>query len=319
MTDLIFHLGLTKTGSSFLQRKVFGGKVKTLSRAVNWEEDSKLALDLQRFFLEESNDFWASNKAKTFFNDHIVPAHEAVVLSHESLFKHIPYVDSEEELSIEPLGLAKKLRTIGEYCWPHGKVKVLFFFRKQDDWLASMYSHVAYAIKGASQGDFEVRVGEVISNKSRMGHILEYDQLYGELSDALGEGNVLAIPYEKFSEKAIWKKIESFIGVAGLYEKIPFSDTSVNTKRDKENGAWRPSGKRLVFAGIDFNSWGKSLLRLLLGEDRAKRIVTFLRPSPGWSLELSDSLRYEVLERYKASNMRMSKICGYDLSKENYY
>lgn len=319
MVNLVFHIGFTKTGSSFLQRKVFKGKVKTLERAVEWESDAKVAKELQQVFLEEPVDFWLSEKGRAFFVEKVGSSKGTAIISHESLFKHIPYVDNYEDIKKEPLLLAKKLKAINENCWPHGQVKVFFFFRRQDDWLASMYSHVAYAIKTASQEDFENRVKEITSSESQVGNILEYDQLYEELSEALGEGNVLALPYEKFSEKATWERIESFTDVNGLYEKIPFNDTSVNTKRDKETGAWKPSGKRFVFAGFDLNLWIKSILRISLGEARAKKVVAFMRPSPGWSLELSDSLRSEVVEHYKASNMRMSKICGYDLSEEHYY
>jgi len=38
MIDLVFHIGLTKTASSFLQRKVFKGKkyFATCKRMGNW-------------------------------------------------------------------------------------------------------------------------------------------------------------------------------------------------------------------------------------------------------------------------------------------
>jgi len=317
MNDLIFHIGLTKTGSSFLQRKVFLGKMHTLSRSVDWTSDSKSAAEFQDFFLRESPHIWSEKAGKDFFLDLFGDVDDTALISHESLFSHIPFLPDNGSIEAEPELLAQRLKNINDFCCVSGRVKVFFFFRMQADWLASMYAHVAYALEKPSQVDFEQRVRNLLALDNKMAHILEYDRLYQCLSDMLGTESVLAIPYEKFSDAKVWRSIEAFTGISGLYDRIPFGDTSVNTKRVDDGKSWHTSRDRNGILGFQVSTETKRFLKRTVGGTALVGILDRWRPKS--KILMSEELREEVTGYYKTSNERLSILTGYDLGRYGYY
>lgn len=59
MADLIIHLGLTKTASTFIQRKILLGKTYTKNNAIIWDTDRQISKKFQAEFI--ADDWSAKN------------------------------------------------------------------------------------------------------------------------------------------------------------------------------------------------------------------------------------------------------------------
>jgi len=315
--DLIFHLGLTKTGSSFLQHKVFDGKIRTLDRSVGYDQDVDYARQFQDFFLKSDHAAWQSEAGHAWFDTLKSENDTSALISHESLYDHIPFVASEARLSREPDLLGQRLAWIRDYCWPHGNVKAFFFFRRQPDWFASIYSHVAYRLNSASQHHFESSVRDILAGESPGAHVVDYSHLYDGLSRALGHDNVLALPYEVFSDSASWKKIAQFSNLPINIDLIPFSDTSVNTKRQAQAGTWMPATKVTRLGRTRISRTVQNVLPKTLGQELRKKIKATFQAK--WSISMPGELQDEIRHYYAASNRRVSDICGVDLAEHGYF
>jgi hypothetical protein len=149
--DLIFHLGLAKTASSFIQKVILRGKILTLSRAIDRDEDRALSMEFWRAFRQSEPGYWAGPGAALFGRHD--PAHGPVLISHESLHDHNPFRGDglPAGMEREPAVLAGRLAAIARHAWPHGTLKAWFFFRRQAEWLASIYAHSCWQLPDPSQ------------------------------------------------------------------------------------------------------------------------------------------------------------------------
>ena len=119
MPDLIFHLGLTKTASSFLQRRVFHGKMNTMENAIAWEDDRMEARAFQDCFRHNSPFFWRRYGAgDRWFQDRGAKGSN-VLISHESLYEHAPFNDRQGPGNIvcEPFLVSARLKEIADNVW----------------------------------------------------------------------------------------------------------------------------------------------------------------------------------------------------------
>jgi len=321
MPDLIFHLGITKTASTFLQRNVFHGKMNTLSRRKDREEDRKDARDFELFFRSRSPCVWRRGQVVDEFLPQVGEnVRENILISHESLYEHVPFRPDnlKENILFEPYLLSSRLNEISRHCWPYGRVKVFFFFRKQVDWLPSIYAQVSHLLGKPSQRDFERRVASFLEKVDQGSQVLEYDLLIDCLKDALGERNVLAIPYEEFAKKATWEKICFFTGIDGLEPVKSRGEQKSNVRRSAGNqSGWRASEKawfirRVLSRGV-FRPVAK---RLSFG---AKRRINELMKGSETRIDMPPSLAEEVQRFYEMSNRRCGIKLGLDLSQYGYY
>lgn len=311
--DLIFHIGLTKTGSSFLQEKVFKGKIRTMDRSIGYDNDTKLALDFQNKFLTSNENTWKQDESKIFFKSLQKSSQSNTLISHETLHDHIPFINSDKHIKLEPKELASRLESINKYCWPYGKVKVFFFFRKQSEWLASIYSHVAYKLKNPSQKHFEDSVRDILCRNMEGEHCLNYFNLHKTLSHYLGAENVLAIPYEAMSKKVVWDRLNEFTGINFEHDQIPFNDYSVNTKRDIKEGVWKPSG---FSTKLRENYIIKNFVKVI--PNRAKFVIrNFVKKvfKPNYTISLTSETKKSIEEHYKESNILLRDVCEFDIQE----
>ena len=312
--DLIFHLGLTKTGSSFLQQKVFRGKFHTLDRSIGFDADAAYARRFQDFFLKSAPSAWNSAGGKAWFKRLSDSADTHALISHESLYEHIPFTVPNDRLRYAAKTLADRLVSIKDHCWPHGDVKVFFFYRHQPDWLASIYSHVAYALPFPSQQHFETSVSDFLTKKD-ISAVVDYAQLHDTLSQALGRQNVLAVPYDAFSKRQSWDKIIDFSGLQLSYADIPFFDKSINTKRKDEAGTWKPATR---ITRLGKNNLVRSLERFLPTQTRQNLRSTIKKTfSNSWELNMPEGLRQQIANHYADSNRQISSISDENLTSRD--
>lgn len=105
-------------------------------------------------------------------------------------------------MMMEPWLLGVRLREIARYSWRYGKIKVFFMFRRQSEWLVSIYNYLVTVLDSrskASQKDFEDRLGNIVKQTNFKRHLINYMLLYEVLAEELGEDNMLAIPYESLN------------------------------------------------------------------------------------------------------------------------
>lgn len=320
MPDLIFHLGLTKTASTFLQAQVFHGKMHTLDRRIDREEDRRQAKAFETFFRTHSPNAWATDQGQRFFERYDTEVQSNVVISHESLYEHVPFRASgqEENLVAEPYLLSERLEAISRSAWPHGQVKALMFIRKQADWLPSIYAEVSYQLKKQSQEDFQHRVRQFIDHANQGSQVLDFGLVYDQLVAALGQDNVLMLPYEAFGEEKTWDQIRAFIGVDQLSLHDRSGKERVNVKRSSEGQGWESVNlshlgrvRNVLARGVVRDVWEKipALKKL------AMKVATLRK----LRIAVPDDLEREIVEFYRESNEACSAKIGMDLSKYGYY
>lgn len=299
--DLVFHVGLTKTASSFLQRKIFKGKMNTLERAIPWEDDEKEAKHFQEVFRCSSPTVWESDYGKKLLPQQLnltAKANIPVLVSHESLYYQRLFEDQlSEALLAEPFLLASHLSAINNHAWEHGAVKVMFFFRKQSHWLASYYAHTCYRMNRPSQADFEAKVRRMVMEPHRYGaQTCQYDRLIDALSSALGAENVLALPYEGFHLPKTWGAMREFLGRSTLGADIDLEKRSVNVK------------------GIGDNTWSLSQ-KVFAAPERLLRRVIGLSPK---TVTLTSEMSGLIDSYYAESNARLNGMLDFDLHTLGY-
>jgi hypothetical protein len=320
--DLIFHIGLTKNASSFFQQKIAHGKMNTFERAIDWGEDSHQAKVFEDLFRHNSPAYWRSDVGIKFFENYkFTSGSSNVLISHESLYEHVPFrgFSNRECLKAEPFLLASRLGEISKHAWREGNVKVWFFFRRQYDWLPSIYSQVCYQLPHPSQSDFEKRVEEFLNSGASGSQVIDYSLLYEALAEKLGEENVLALPFEEFQSEETWKRIRDFTKIDSLGADINFKkNVNVRKKDDEEN--WLAHGKAQAYSKIF--SLGSKLGFSKLPE-RYKGViregVIRLTRSQELRIYLPDYLHDKVTTKYELSNRRLSELIGKDLYKLGYW
>ena len=226
---------------------ILRGKILTLSRAIDWDEDRALSMEFWRAFRQSDPGYWAGPGAALFGRHD--PAQGPVLISHESLHDHNPFRGDGPPAGMErePAVLAGRLAAIARHAWPHGTLKAWFFFRRQAEWLASIYAHSCWQLPDPSQQDFEQRTRALLATPSA--RILDHALLLETLGAALGPHNVLALPYEELREPATWDRIRAFTGIADLAAGVDFSDRSVNVKRRPGEEVWRVTRRATTLSG----------------------------------------------------------------------
>jgi len=314
MANLIIHLGLTKTASSLLQEKAFGGKVYTLERSQTCadEKDRETAKELGNTFRKNSPDIWKGVSIADIID---ADGKQDILVSHESLYEGFLYRQKGERYSFvsEPYLLSKRLEYINRYSWEFGDIKVFFFFRNQSEWLASFYSHVSFKIRHASQKDFESQVNSILTDPYSNGfQVLCYDLLIKSLRDVLGPENVMAIPYELISESYVWKEIEAFTGFNGIGQDIQWDDDRSNVKKKSGQNVWSQTkrGRSSLIA--------KRLSNFIPSTYRDSVRNVYWRLKGNKEIELTEDLKKRIMSKYRMSNKRLLDMCQFDLENLGY-
>ena len=238
---LTLHIGLPKTGTTFLQRQVFAGTEDPvfLHRRQGPEAEA-LCRDLKRYV--KSGPLLA-----TVYRRRIRRRLSALTDAGS-----IPrFLVSDENIAMsaggfwqgrgpEPLRVAARIAEI----LPRGQVRVVIGIRRQDQWLASRYAESSRRLGGLGQADFDRRMREIATAAILKGPLawLDYGAVHKCFSKVLGPGNVKLVSLERIvaAPAAAIRELGEFTGAAPPEgSTAPRPSRSGRNRLSKGPNTWR--------------------------------------------------------------------------------
>lgn len=198
---LVLHIGLVKTGTTFLQYKIFA---QSQSVVYLHRKRSKLAFKITR--------------GLRAFGQVGRPEAHKLRIEIAGLLKHIeaggrPTVVSDENVAVGPRlfwtgrpatpeKVARRIASLQKDLPPELlPIKALVGIREQDQWLASCYAEASLRFPNFDQADFNRRmvgIADLDDGDPALGW-LDYRRAREALAHALGPENVLLLPLERLS------------------------------------------------------------------------------------------------------------------------
>jgi hypothetical protein len=307
--EIFLHVGMHKTGSTFLQQDIFprlnniyitGTKTRSIRYDYLYEKDPfrKLALKFSlcnHLFLKLENE---RQVIDNFIGELIV---------NKILFTSESFVGTMFENYRDHLLFTSTIKKI----FP--EAKIIIIFRRQDDWLESVYKQTLHSGLSASINQFlNYRNGifEQSSHGSYFGvnidiHYYDWTHFIKNYIANFGEKNVLALPYEmlKYSQKEFLDRLYDFMKVEPYYpERVSYSNR----------------GYSLISSYIAF------FMNKFLGYNGRVRLRIFLQKYLDKIFYIKHEFinaekRRIILDFYKEPNRDLSELLNIDLSKYGYY
>jgi hypothetical protein len=214
----ILHVGLPKTGTTFLQNNFFNKiqEIQFMTPHLNWSEEFKWVYEINKNI--EYSLFRDSNKSRgQYFPDK--KRNEYIVES----IAYLSHIDQRVLVSSEGLCGASFSPIKNNYDSAiflrdiFGDSKILFIFRQQANYCESIYKQLVF-----KENRFKryVKFEEVYSKDeckkslSKYGE-LNWHEIYNNYCEVFGVNNVLALPYEYMETdlKHFIFKIQDFMGI----------------------------------------------------------------------------------------------------------
>jgi len=339
-SQITLHLGMSKTGTTFLQKDVFPKLTGLISK--NHPRTNLIAGGpYQGMFARafRRSPFVWDEMGDSLFRElleGIVPVSVTnnILISDESagltMAEYAPYTGSHWEMGrIDSFKLSAHTKHFAMAAKQYGisTVKILIVFRRQDNWMASKYSQRSDRIKKASQKHFEEHIQYTISPSDGYytdGVVLDYARLHQLLVEVVGESNMLMLPYEwlQNDQTGFLTKVIEFITSGGEdntttpESEINFATNQKRNVRSVSNNIWKLRSK---YSGEipEIRLRPGRLFKALGLPIKVPLSVKILR-SPG-TLTLTDKLRHQILETFEDSNRAIAKSIHMDLGRYGYY
>lgn len=269
---LVLHIGLPKTGTTFLQRQIFAeiGDPVFLHRKRSPEAEA-LCRDLRRYVK-------AGALVAPFLRHRVRRRLDAMART-----GGVPrFLVSDENIALSASGFwqgrgpapRRVAARIAELL-PGERVRVVIGIRRQDQWLASRYAESTRRLGGLGQADFDRRMRDIAAAAELKGPLgwLDYAAVGARFSEALGAENVRLVSLERIVEApaATIRGLEHFIGA------------------DREAGSATPKPSR---AGRNRLSKGPNTWRMRKG---------------GGVLRLEPEVQSVLLARFAPSNATLAE------------
>jgi hypothetical protein len=267
---LVVHVGLPKTGTTFLQHRVLAQAPGIVFVHRGGGPRQARACASFRHFAHAS--------ALT------APFHRRRLVTHlRALTGSGPLLVSDENISVKaahfwtgggtgPDRLARRLAGLAADLGP---LRVILGIRRQDRWLASRYAESSRHFPSFGQHDFDRRMAEIAAAPALPGPLgwLDYQAVRAAFAAALGAENLLLVPLERLAAapEATLDVIGGFLGI-----EVPHG-----------KGQTRPGRRRNTLATGE-NSWR-------LRRDRTP-------------LTLAPELQAAIRARFAASNRALAAL-----------
>jgi hypothetical protein len=326
---LYLHCGLPKTGTTFIQKDLFPVLPEaTITTMVKPENRIFKHSNPWVGILEE-----AFNKSPYVWND----LGECIFNELFGEGEHCQSMNtliSEESvcLSQQPLQFEEHVKQFRYLArrWGFDGLRLLVSVRRQADVFASRYAQDSARRSGASQSDFERWLEGLITmdttylrnNYHGRGISRNYNLLWDAMASAVGEENVLMIPYElmKNDLSEFFGSWLSFMDIGetknSILKKVKKVDIKKRNKRSTCKNTWQIRERA---------NMGLATLNL-----RPSRLFQYIglptKVSLRWpdldrenEIRLTSELRRRVMSFYEKSNENLDKKIDFDLEKHNYY
>mgnify|MGYP000002187039 CR=1 FL=1 len=129
-----------------------------------------------------------------------------------------------------PYFLTAHLEALAEQAvdWGFEDLRILLIVRRQGEWIASKYAQRSDRILHASQSHFEERIEYYIDPARGFyadGIVLDYALLRDLLAQAIGDENVLMLPYELFKRSPLrfLRHVTDFVSPSETYSREQLS------------------------------------------------------------------------------------------------
>jgi hypothetical protein len=318
---LILHIGLPKTGTTFLQADVFPG-IPSIRFIHQPRGDTLRGLVDARYGLLDR----CFKHSAFLWREH----GDAVLASilGSSGGRQRPdrsVLISDEGISTagrRPEHLRCHLQEFGRTVqqWGFAGLRVICTVRRQDQWLGSHYAQLSDRFRGASQRGFEAFVAEFIDPATgyyRDGLLLDYQTLVDQLAEGVGGDNVLILPFEHIAGD--WTRfhralVEFVAGPSAAGATLPGTAGHKRNARSSTEDTWRLRKSAPVET---FLLRPQGLFRLL-GLPGA---VPLRLPDPRRErcIRMTEALRARILARYADANRAMALTTGLDLERYGYF
>ena len=241
MQDIVVHIGLPKTATTFIQR-FMSDKVSYLGLEGSNAHYTTTLLDLFSVYSKGKNvrsgvRCWSASLTEFVQKN---KQEGPVIISSEFFFAgefngvpEFPLIEN-----VQPDGsprISKFLRMLSETLKDDFTIKVLLTIRNQPEWLASKYAQASPKIFGASQKDFENRM-ECFS-KLPNNFWCNWGGVVKNLDEELGEKNVAVLCMEDIQKHEFWRDLSLLFTGSENQLKPASKMTVVNNKR-KSTTEW---------------------------------------------------------------------------------
>jgi hypothetical protein len=342
--DLYLHIGFPKTATTFLQTIVFPKLNSENFVYLNRKDIVKRQKQHSSFFnyvagkgfsiaFTRSPDFWKRH-GDEFFNmvlgvetaDRFAfKAKQNLLISFEGITDPSVFAaPAENRPRKDPYLLKMHLQECKRIALDKGfsDVKVLLTIREQAVWLASMYAQTSDRNPEASQTDFEKQVRDLLDPAHKFfisGLWLDYLLVYQQISDAIGEKNILVLPQEMLQQdqQGFFKLLLEFLNIdspailEGVLDIVNNTGSdAINSRRSSQN-TWqlRKSPSSSIFPKFSYLYW------LMKGVS----ISSLSKQRPALSISLTDSVKSTVSNQFRLSNISLEKEIRLNLKQYQYY
>jgi hypothetical protein len=319
--SLILHIGLPKTGTTFLQKEFFP------------------LLDSVGYLRKPKSDVLRGTIGAEYGLMHRCFRHSAVVWREygDTIFEALfgcaraefeaerTWLISDEGISMSgksPFLLSCHLKELQQKAadWGFQRIRTICTIRRQDQWIASQYAQRSDRIRGARQKGFEEFVEEFLDpaiGYFRDGILLDYATLRQHVVAAVGTDNVLMLPFELLVQDPL-----SFMSVmarfiddsAHLQGRLGAVATARHNVRSNRPDVWElrpPRSSRVLrlHPQAVLQKLGlPTRIPLRLPDPRRERSITLTEP-----------LRARILSTYAGRNRALEAEIGLDLGDYGYH
>lgn len=306
--NIFLHIGIHKTGTTFLQKKVFpfinGIKfeIKPDFGLVSGKKDTTMSK-----FMNSSPLIW-----KCMGKELIKKLEQRC--EEESKKTDLLISDEHASEANDPLRISQHLNEFKRVAEDDYNLNVLIVIRRQDTWFSSAYAQISNRFESPSQKHFERWVKKNIrADKqlfSNFGARLKYNTLVRNIEDVVGPPHISIIPFELLREnpQMFVERCCEFLG-KGVPNKLRLEETN---KRSVSKRKWKiDSGKgryiQLRPGGIFQFLLGRSRIWLPNLNEESREIV------------LSKSISERILEVYREENKNLNEYLGGEIEQYEYF
>lgn len=305
---LYLHVGLPKTASTFLQKRIFPALDHLIVRAVPrtglFRERGDAAAQYRTFAcaLRRSAALWPAIGDRLF--DELLESEDdgrrGLLISDEAIGR----------AASRPEGLTAHLSAFAALAQTRdfARPRIVAFLRRQDHWLASHYAQISNRNARAGQAGFQATIENTLDptrQRYGFGRLLDYDALRTALVTVAGEDGVLLLPYE-----ALLAEPEATL--RNLLNWLDTPHTSAGRLADS-NG--RVNLRSEVIGGN--LTWKLRPPSFALPHGRRISLPTQVWPAR--RISLSPNLSDCILSAYEESNRSVAAAVSLDLARWGYF